>query len=65
MKLYTYYKSGNKVVYGTSVRGESFFFFSGFNSAEEAKEAILAHYNGVERTWHETSLNCGVWSEIE
>lgn len=65
MKLYTFYQQDNKVVYGTSVKGKSFFFFSGFNSAEEAKQAILASYKGVERVWHETSLNIGEWSEIE
>jgi hypothetical protein len=64
MKLYTFFRENEKVVYGTSVNGKSFFFFSGFNSAEEAKETILARYEGVERVWYETSL-IGEWSEIE
>ena len=64
MKLYTLYKQNEKVVYGTAVDGKSFFFFSGFNSAEEAKETILSRYEGIERIWYETSLT-GIWSEIE
>ena len=39
MKLYTFYKENNKVVYGTSVEGKSQFFYSGFESAEQAKKA--------------------------
>lgn len=64
MKLYTYLNESGKVVYGTSVNGKSFFFFGGFASAEEAKEAILSRYTGVERTWLETAL-VGEWSEIQ
>ena len=45
MKLYTFFADENKVVYGTAVNGKSFFFFSGFNSAEEAKNATFEwHY---------------------
>lgn len=64
MKLYTYYNRDNKFVYGTAVNGKSFFFFSGFKSAEEAKEAILSPYTGVEKTWLETSIK-GEWSRIQ
>ena len=46
MKLYTFYQESNKVVYGTSVNGKSVFFFSGFASAEEAKQTTFDwHYN--------------------
>lgn len=64
MKLYTYYNQDNKFVYGTTVNGKSFFFFSGFKSAEEAKEFILSHYTGMKKTWFETSLK-GEWSRIQ
>lgn len=46
MKLYTFYREGEKVVYGTVANGKSVFFFSGFASAEEAKETTFDwHYN--------------------
>lgn len=47
MKLYTFYQDEtNRVVYGTSVNGKSVFFFSGFASAEEAKQVTFEwHYN--------------------
>jgi hypothetical protein len=64
MKLYTFFRENEKVVYGTAVNGKSFFFFSGFNSAEEAKQAILKTKKGIEKIWFETSL-IGTWSEIE
>jgi hypothetical protein len=65
MKLYTFFADDtNRVVYGTTVNGKTYFFFSGFTSAAEAKEAILSRFKGFERTWHETSLE-GEWSEIE
>lgn len=64
MKLYTFYKENEKVVYGTSLNGQTYFFFKGFTSAKEAKEKILSHFKGVERVWHETFLK-GEWSEIE
>lgn len=41
MKLYTFYKENDKVVYGTAVNGQRQFFYSGFSSAEEAKEATF------------------------
>lgn len=41
MKLYTFFRENEKVVYGTAVNGKSFFFFSGFNSAEEAKQTTF------------------------
>lgn len=45
MKLYTFFKNNDKVVYGTAVNGKSVFFFSGFASAEEAKKATFDwHY---------------------
>lgn len=46
MKLYTFFRENEKVVYGTAVNGKSVFFFSGFNSAEEAKQTTFEwHYN--------------------
>lgn len=46
MKLYTFYKENEKVVYGTTVDCKMCFFFSGFASAEEAKETTFRwHYN--------------------
>lgn len=46
MKLYTFFKDENKVVYGTAVNGKPAFFYSGFNSAEEAKQTTFDwHYN--------------------
>ena len=76
MKLYTFYKNGEKVVYGSAVNGKTVFFFSGFNSAEEAKETtLLAHLEykkadrpkapiGMLRAEIEMVLS-GKWSEIE
>lgn len=39
MKLYTFYKESDKVVYGTFAEGKTQFFYSGFESAEQAKKA--------------------------
>ena len=80
MKLYTFYCEDEKVVYGTAVNGKSFFFFSGFASAEEAKQATFEwHYNyrlsqmkpqgisrptGMLKAEIEMVLS-GEWSEIE
>lgn len=64
MELYTLFKDNEKVVYGTSVDGKAFFFFSGFNSAEEAKQTILETKKGIEKTWFETSLQ-GTWKQIK
>ena len=64
MILYPYYNQDGKVIYGTTVSGKSYFFFNGFESAEEAKEAILSRYTGIEKTWFETSLE-GEWSKIQ
>ena len=64
MTLYTYYNQDDKVIYNTVVNGESYFFFKGFASIEEAKEAILSQYTGIKRTWIETSLK-GEWSRIQ
>ena len=45
MTLYTFYKQDEKVVYGTVVNGKTFFFFSGFNSADEARQTTFNwHY---------------------
>jgi hypothetical protein len=41
MKLYTFYKESEKVVYGTFAEGQTRFFFSGFSSAEEAKKTTF------------------------
>lgn len=76
MKLYTFYKSEDKVVYGTAVNGKSMFFFSGFNSAEEAKQATKKlHLKFKKEQYPRTPsslLECeidmvlsGEWSEIE
>ena len=64
MKLYTYCNQNDKFVYGTAVNGKSYFFFSGFKTAEEAKEFILSHYTGIAKEWFETSLE-GEWSRIQ
>ena len=64
MKLYTYCNQNNKFVYGTAVNGKSYFFFSGFKTADEAKEFILSHYTGIAKEWFETSLE-GEWSRIQ
>lgn len=76
MKLYTFYKGENKVVYGTAVNGKTAFFFSGFSSAEEAKEETMkAHLEhrradrpkapvGMLQAELEMVFS-GEWSEIE
>lgn len=64
MKLYTFFTDNNRVVYGCTINGQAYFFYKGFTSANEAKEEILSRFTGIERTWHETSLQ-GKWSEIE
>ena len=64
MKLYTYCNQNGKFVYGTAVNGKSYFFFSGFKTAEEAKEFILSHYTGIAKEWFETSLE-GEWSRSQ
>ena len=46
MTLYTFFKDDNKVVYGTFAEGATRFFYSGFESAEEAKNATFEwHFN--------------------
>jgi hypothetical protein len=48
MKLRTFYKHNEKLVLGTFAEGKTQFFFSGFNSAEEAKEITLnAHVEHI------------------
>ena len=64
MTLYTCFKQDEKVVYSTAVDGKTFFFFSGFNSVEEAKQTILESKKGIEKIWFETSLQ-GTWKEIQ
>ena len=41
MKLYTFYKGNNKVVYGTFAEGKTQFFYKGFASADEAYKATF------------------------
>lgn len=64
MTLYTFYKDGDKVVYGTAIYGGDYFFFSGFETPEEAKKEILSKYKGIERIWFENALK-GKWSKIQ
>lgn len=64
MKLRIFYRHNEKLVLGTFAEGKTQFFFSGFESAEEAKNTILLQYKGVEKIWWETFL-IGEWSEIE
>lgn len=46
MNLYTFFKENNKVVYGTFAEGATHFLYSGFESAEEAKNATFEwHFN--------------------
>ena len=77
MKLYTFYKTEDKVVYGTAVNGKTAFFFSGFESAEEAKaetkKAHLEHKKkdqpkvpvGVLEAEIDMVLSSGKWDRIE
>lgn len=64
MKLYTYCNTENRLIYGTAVGGKNYFFFSGFKSAEEAKEFLLNNTKGIARTILENTIN-GEWSHIE
>lgn len=64
MTLYTYHKTENTAIYGIAINGISHFFFSGFDTAEEAKDAILSQYTGIEETWMKTFL-IGEWSPIQ
>ena len=76
MKLYTFYKGENKVVYGTAVNGKTAFFFSGFSSAEEAKEETMKAHLEHRKADHPKApvgmlqaelemVFSGEWSEIE
>ena len=76
MKLYTFYKSEDKVVYGAAVNGKSVFFYKGFASAEEAKaetKKIHLEFKKQDRPKAPIGiLECeidmvlsGEWSEIE
>lgn len=76
MKLYTFFKQDEKLVLGTFSEGKTRFFFSGFNSAEEAKDATFKLHVELNR---DTRPNCptgiikaevemclsGEWSKIE
>jgi hypothetical protein len=64
MTLYTFFKDGDKVVYGTAIYGGDYFFFSGFETPEEARKEILSQYKGIERIWFENALK-GKWSKIQ
>jgi septal ring-binding cell division protein DamX len=73
MKLYTFFKQDDKVVYGTTVNGKCFFFFSGFASAEEAKDACVelhaSFQTGCSRAFAKLLVapmfESAEWSEIE
>lgn len=41
MKLYKFYENGAKQVFGTFAENKSQFFYSGFESAEEAKQTTI------------------------
>ena len=41
MKLYTFFKNGEKLVLGTFVEGKTRFFYKGFSSEQEAKAATF------------------------
>ena len=76
MKLYTFYKENEKVVYGTAMNGKTFFFFKGFTSKEDAKEVTAtAHLDykiadrpkapiGMLKAEIDMVLS-GEWSEID
>lgn len=76
MTLYTFYKSEDKVVYGTTINGNVFFFFSGFTSAEEAKQECINLHKSFKKEEHPNISDAlaealtepffkGEWSEIQ
>lgn len=77
MTLYTFYKTDEKVVYGTTANGKVFYFYSGFESANEAKKACIELHKKFHKEKHpnisnslaealtEPIFNSGEWSEIE
>lgn len=76
MELYTFYKENEKVVYGTTVNGKLFFFFSGFESAKEAKTACIESHKQFYKQKHQRISDSlaealvepffdGEWSEIQ
>lgn len=77
MTLYTFYKTDEKVVYGTTANGKVFYFYSGFESANEAKKACIELHKKFHKEKHknisdslaealtEPFFNSGEWSEIE
>lgn len=65
MKLYTFYKIEDKVVYGAAVNGRSVFFFSGFESTEEAKsETKRTHLEYKKQKWPKVPV-CVLEAEID
>lgn len=77
MTLYTFLKDEDKVVYGTTTGGRIFFFYSGFASAEEAKETCIELHKSFQKQAHSIisdslaeaivrpEFDAGKWSEIE
>jgi hypothetical protein len=73
MKLYKFYENGAKQVFGAFAENKSQFFYSGFESAEEAKSMVIkAYVEGRLETGKPTSvikaeverMFVGDWSEI-
>jgi hypothetical protein len=64
MNLIKFYENGENRVYAIAIDGKSYFFYSGFKSAEEAKTALIGDAVGVSRTLIEIGLG-GEWSEIQ
>lgn len=77
MKLYTFFKGDDgRLVLGTFAEGQTQFFYSGFDSAEEAKEETKELHVNLKRAQSPYTptglLECevemvlsGKWSEIE
>lgn len=64
MRLIKFYENGENQVFAIAIDGKSYFFYSGFESAEDAKEAIIGTTTGIQKNILEVGL-CGEWSEIE
>jgi hypothetical protein len=64
MRLIKFYENGENQVFAIVIDGKSYFFYSGFESAEDAKDAIIGTATGIHKTLLEVGL-CGEWSEIE
>lgn len=65
MKLYTFYKTEDKVVYGTAVNGKVVFFFSGFASAAEAKEETRRLHLEFKKQDRPKAPSCILEAEID